>query len=124
MVSQYCYCYNFSVIFCRFAAIFLPQCSNIHIECSVVRLKYPTDQNLPEVTIYKCILTINHASRLAYLSVSHSIDEFMDTSKPQKNVINKLPQNSILGNVTSINLIPQCNNISGILANTIKLPEY
>ena len=38
----------------------------------------------------------------------------MDTSKPQKNIINK----PTLGNVASVNLKPQCNDITGIFPST------
>ena len=34
-------------------------------------------------------INLYHASRLAYLSVSCSIYDFIATSKPQKNLINK-----------------------------------
>ena len=40
----------------KVTAISVPQSINIHIKCLVVRLKVSHRTNLPEVTIYKCIL--------------------------------------------------------------------
>ena len=70
---------NFSNIL-HIYSYFVPQCINIHIKCSVVRLEVSQRPNLPEVTIQN-----DHASKL---SVSDSIYDFLDSSKPQKNVIN------------------------------------
>ena len=77
----YCHCYTILLVFCRFTAISAPQCNNIYINCSLIKLKVTHRPNLPEVTGYKCILALLY---MVCLSVNHSIYDFMAISKAQK----------------------------------------
>ena len=72
-------------------------------------------------------INLYHTSKLVYVSVSHSIYNFLNSSKPQKNVINtKSVYNGILSNVSlyvlklicSLELILMCACCTGGTVDT------